>query len=175
MIITFCFLVLYTAVQPYCTPGLSKTQTCSLIAQFISLYAGMCLVIDSYVQKDLVSAGQSDSATAQTSDVFGFLIVAVNLIICAWPVIMVVMSEEFSAQIDVLSKKLQKLLKLNQANGQDIAHLESNLNRPRINPAIGDAELQPLVETVLHNQCSLCLFFKPISIQTSNFPFQCNA
>jgi hypothetical protein len=131
----------------------------------------MCLVIESYVQKDLVSAGQSDGARAETSDAFAFLIVAVNLIICAWPVIMVVTSEEFSAKIEILSNKLQKLLKMNHAKENDIAHIESNSNRPGINPVIEDAELQPPVETVLHNHLRLVYpDFKQIPISEERLP-----
>ena len=110
MIITFGFLVLYTAVQPYCTPGLSKTQACSLIAQFISLFAGLCLVVESYVQRDLISAGEGDS-TNQSTEAFGVLIIGFNLLITIWPIINVLVSGEFAENADNIYNKLKEVLK----------------------------------------------------------------
>jgi hypothetical protein len=113
MIITFGFLVLYTAVQPYCTPGLSKTQACSLIAQFISLFSGLCLVLESYVLQDLISAGENDS-TKQSIEIFGVLILVFNLLVLTWPVINVLMSAEFAEKVDRLFKKIKAILKNKQ-------------------------------------------------------------
>jgi hypothetical protein len=109
MIITFCFLVLYTAVQPFCTPSLSKTQACCLISQFFSLFSGICLIVNSYIEKDLMNAGVPDS-TVQSSGVFRSLIVVVNLIICAWPVVLVIISGEFAKKWDVFSAKFKSLM-----------------------------------------------------------------
>jgi hypothetical protein len=113
MIITFCFLVLYNSVQPYCTPGLSKTQACTLISQFISLFSASCLVVTSYVQKDLISAGEAD-ATNQTTEIFGGLIIGANLLVAIWPVINVLMSAEFIAKMDLGLKAIRASINFNQ-------------------------------------------------------------
>jgi hypothetical protein len=110
MIITFCFLVLYTAVQPYCTPGLSKTQACALIAQFISLFSGMCLVVEFYVQKDLINAGETDD-TNQLSEFFGSLIIGINLFMASWPMIMVFMSGQFAEVVEKISERFKAFQK----------------------------------------------------------------
>jgi hypothetical protein len=99
MLITFFFLILYTALQPYCTASLSKTQACSLIAQFITLFSGLCLVVQSFIKKELKRAGQADT-TDQSSVAFSILIFGMNLIITAWPVILVVTSGEFAEKIN---------------------------------------------------------------------------
>jgi hypothetical protein len=99
MLITFFFLILYTALQPYCTASLSKTQACSLIAQFITLFSGLCLVVESFIKKELKRAGQADT-TDQSSVAFTILIFGMNLIITAWPVILVVTSGEFAEKFN---------------------------------------------------------------------------
>jgi hypothetical protein len=111
MIITFSFLVLYTVFQPFCTPGLSKTMSFTLIAQFISLYAGICLVVEAYKQKDLINAGQDDT-TSPVSGVFGTLIVGINLALFLWPFIMVLASGEFAEKFELVSKQIQTFLKI---------------------------------------------------------------
>ncbi len=95
MIITFCFLVLYTSVQPYCTPSLSKAQACCLISQFFGLFSGICLEMNSYVQYNLGHSGQKDT-TGQSSAVYEVLIIGVNIIVCICPMALAFMSEEFS-------------------------------------------------------------------------------
>jgi hypothetical protein len=110
MIITFCFLVLYTAVQPYCTPGLSKIQACALIAQFISLFCGLCLVVDSYVQKDLISAGEVNT-TNQSSEIFGKSIIMANIVVMVWPFFNVMISAKFSETTDQYFKKVKAIFK----------------------------------------------------------------
>ena len=109
MIITFFFLVLYTALQPYCTSGLSKTQACALIAQFISLYSGICLIIDSYIRKDQTDAGVSDT-TSQFSSVLEILILGSNLVMLVWPGVMFLLSGEFAEKYEILTAKVKSLL-----------------------------------------------------------------
>jgi hypothetical protein len=125
MIITFGFLVLYTAVQPYCTPGLSKTQACALISQFISLFSGLCLVIESYIQRDLINAGEVDT-TNQSIEIFGALIISFNLLIAAWPIVNVLISAEFAENADHLCKKLKGLFKQNKTAYVGIDHRENH-------------------------------------------------
>jgi hypothetical protein len=109
MIITFFFLILNTAFQPYCTPNLSKTQACVLIAQFISLFSGSCLIVESYIQKERIRAGQPIT-TNQNSSVFEVLIVGINLIVCAWPWTLIFMSGEFTEKFEAFSAKLKSTL-----------------------------------------------------------------
>jgi hypothetical protein len=104
ILITFCFLIFYTALQPYCTANLSKTQTCSLIAQFITLFSGLCLVVESYIKKELKRAGQVDT-TDQSSAIFGTLILGINLIISAWPLILISMSGGFVGRLSTIKSK----------------------------------------------------------------------
>jgi hypothetical protein len=117
MIITFSFLVLYTVCQPFCTPGLSNAMSCSLIAQFLSLYAGICLIIESYVQKDLINAGQDDT-TSPASTIFEALIVGINLALFVWPLIMFLLSGNFAKMLEEASKPIQAFLKVKEPNEQ---------------------------------------------------------
>jgi hypothetical protein len=125
MIITFTFLVLYTAVQPYCTPGLSKTQACSLIAQFVTLFAGMCLVVEFYIQKDLISAGEVD-ITNQSSEVFGSFIIGINLLVASWPTIMLLMSDDFEFYLGIISRLLKNFFHNAQPSTH---HLEKQVTK----------------------------------------------
>jgi hypothetical protein len=109
MIITFCFLILYNTVQPYCTPSLSQSQACCLISQFFSLFSGLCLVVNSYIRKDLNQTGQTDT-TSRDSAVFEALILGVNLIICVLPILLFVKSEEFSEIWIVFSTKFKSII-----------------------------------------------------------------
>ena len=127
MLITFSFLILYTALQPYCTPGLSKTQACALIAQFISLYSGICLIVESYEQKDEILAGQSDT-TGQATEVFGVLIMGINLVIMAWPSIMFFTSGEFSEKYEAILDKLKSITnKSNDTFNSDLVFVETQI------------------------------------------------
>jgi hypothetical protein len=117
MIITFSFLVLYTVCQPFCTPGLSNAMSCSLIAQFLSLYAGICLLIESYVQKDLINAGQDDT-TSPASAIFEALIVGINLALFVWPLIMFLLSGKFAKMLEEASKPIQAFLKVKEPDEQ---------------------------------------------------------
>ena len=130
MIITFGFLVLYTAIQPYCTSGLSKTQTCTLISQFISLFSASCLVVTSYVQKDLISAGEAD-ATSQTAELFGGLIIGANLLVAVLPAIIVLMSAEFAEKWDIGLKQVRAFMKKDNQSASDSNGAETlNLDSP---------------------------------------------
>jgi hypothetical protein len=118
MIITFSFLVLYTLCEPFCTPGLSNAMLCSLIAQFLSLYSGICLVVESYIQKDLINAGQDDT-TSQASSIFEVLIVGINLAMRVWPFIMFLVSGAFEGKLEVVLKPIQAFLKVKEPNDSE--------------------------------------------------------
>lgn len=109
MIITFCFLILYTAVQPYCTPSLSDTQACCMISHFFILFSGLCLVVNSYIRKDLSDAGQVDD-TGPSSAVFEVLIIGSNLIMCVWPMLLGFKSGDLSEKWKVLSTKFKSII-----------------------------------------------------------------
>ena len=127
MLITFSFLILYTALQPYCTPGLSKTQACALIAQFISLFSGICLIVESYEQKDEISAGQGDT-TGQATEIFGVLIMGINLVIMAWPSIMFFTSGEFSEKYEAILDKLKSIThKSNDSFNSDLVFVDTQI------------------------------------------------
>jgi hypothetical protein len=45
MLFTFVFLGLNTVLQPFCTLPLSRLQSCSLLAQIITLFGGLMLIL----------------------------------------------------------------------------------------------------------------------------------
>jgi hypothetical protein len=107
-----------------------------LISQFFSLFSGLCLVVNSYIRKDLSHAGQIDT-TGQSSAVFEALIIGGNLSICVLPIILFFNSEEFSEIWTVFSTKFKSIIGLQNSV---ISECESDELQNNSLLDIGDAQ-----------------------------------
>ncbi len=104
ILITFIFLSLITALRPYCTVGLSNLQSCALMAQFITLFGGILLIIDKYISEEAQNAGETTSQVQQK--LVAYAIYAANLSVMMWPVLQMAILGQFSETMEKLKKLL---------------------------------------------------------------------
>jgi hypothetical protein len=81
-LITFIFLLLHLACQPYCTQGLNSLQSFSLISQFLTLFCGILI---GYMQ-NMARTG-SDASEQEDARVFGSIIVTINCSTLVFPLL----------------------------------------------------------------------------------------
>ena len=86
LLITFLFLALTSACKPFCTEGLSRLHALTLVAQFISLYGGLVLIVEDYIKQQLAAANQSDNTNDKTAIIYA-LVYLCNGAVVAWPAI----------------------------------------------------------------------------------------
>ena len=86
MLITFVFLGLITKLKPYSADSLGSLQTCALFAEFITLFSGVLLIIDEYLEEENNNAGASNSDVDYQIKIVAALIFASNFLVMSWPV-----------------------------------------------------------------------------------------
>jgi hypothetical protein len=89
LLITFFFLGLNNTCRPYCTDGLSNVHSLSLVAQFITLFGGVVLVLHTYMRREAIQAGEKDSTSTENS-MIEFLIFFSNGTLLIWPAIQMI-------------------------------------------------------------------------------------
>jgi hypothetical protein len=104
ILITFVFLSLITALRPYCTVGLSNLQSCALMAQFITLFGGILMIIDNYLSEEAQSAGETTSQVQQ--NIVTYAIYAANLTVMMWPVLQLAIMGQLAETVVTLKKSL---------------------------------------------------------------------
>jgi hypothetical protein len=83
--ITFFFLALNAACKPFCTEGLSRLSALTLIAQFITLYGGLVLIVQEFVKRELFASNEEDNTSGTLSVIYGLVYIS-NAAVCGWPV-----------------------------------------------------------------------------------------
>eukprot|EP00291_Cryptomonas_curvata_P017050 CAMPEP_0172169214 /NCGR_PEP_ID=MMETSP1050-20130122/10581_1 /TAXON_ID=233186 /ORGANISM="Cryptomonas curvata, Strain CCAP979/52" /LENGTH=1462 /DNA_ID=CAMNT_0012840247 /DNA_START=2726 /DNA_END=7114 /DNA_ORIENTATION=+ len=91
VLITFCFLAMIASIKPYCTEGLSNLQSCTLISEFITLFAGIMLILDEKVLRESLDAGGQDDLAYQREIVGGLILIS-NFAVMSWPVLQVLLA-----------------------------------------------------------------------------------
>ena len=86
LIITFVFLAITSSCAPFCTAGLSNLHSLTLVAQFITLYGGLVLIVEDYILQALQAAGEADTTSSQTFIIY-WLVYICNLAVICWPII----------------------------------------------------------------------------------------
>jgi hypothetical protein len=84
LLITFIFLALNASCKPYCTVGLSHLHSLTLVAQFITLFGGLVIIVEDYIQQSLIAAGEIDTTTAKVS-IISYLVYLGNGAVLIWP------------------------------------------------------------------------------------------
>ena len=82
--ITFFFLALNAACKPFCTEGLSRLSALTLIAQFITLYGGVVLIVEDFVKKERIASNEEDNTAGTLSIIYGLVYIS-NAAVCGWP------------------------------------------------------------------------------------------
>jgi hypothetical protein len=90
LLITFIFLALTAACKPFCTEGLSRLHALTLVAQFITLYGGLVLIVEDYIKQQLAAANQSDGGSSKLVIIYG-LVYLCNGAVVGWPAIQLVL------------------------------------------------------------------------------------
>ena len=84
--ITFIFLMVNSGYSPYCTAGLNSLQTFSLVAQFLTLFVGiMIIVTQATMETDAEDGGDQGDATDKA--VIGLMITVLNGSTLVWPMV----------------------------------------------------------------------------------------
>lgn len=63
LLVTFVFLALNAAYKSFCTEGLSRLHSLTLVAQFITLYGGLVLIVEDYLSSPYHSVSGPIRAT----------------------------------------------------------------------------------------------------------------
>jgi hypothetical protein len=93
MLFTFIFLGLNTVLQPFCTLALSRLQSCTLLAQIISLFGGLMLILQKFIDDQARTAGIYGSDSLQPA-FFDGLIYLINGVVICWPALQIMLLGE---------------------------------------------------------------------------------
>lgn len=85
--ITFIFLLLNMTFQPFCTTSLNSLQSFSMVAQFLTLFAGILLAMTEKQEQEVAAATPS-SRTDRS--IVSFLIILINCTTLVFPVVRLV-------------------------------------------------------------------------------------
>ena len=108
LLITFFFLALTSACKPFCTEGLSRLHALTLIAQFISLFGGLVLIVEDYISAQLVAANENDNTSNTTSIIYA-LVYLCNGSVVGWPIIQLLLLKSPLEIVEIIRAKIKKL------------------------------------------------------------------
>jgi hypothetical protein len=91
--ITFFFLLLGLFLRPFCSSSLNNLNTGTLIAQFLTLFVGIMIVILDDMPAGTSEAGGDDRLDR---DIMSFMVFAVNVVALAWPLVHKVLSGQLT-------------------------------------------------------------------------------
>ncbi len=84
LLITFVFLALNSTCKPFCTVGLSHLHSLTMVAQFITLFAGLVIIVEKYIRQTLIAAGEEDT-TVEKISIVTYLVYLLNGAVMVWP------------------------------------------------------------------------------------------
>jgi hypothetical protein len=84
LLITFVFLALNSSCKPFCTVGLSHLHSLTMVAQFITLFAGLVIIMENSIRQELIAAGEADT-TAEKVSFITYLVYLFNGAVVVWP------------------------------------------------------------------------------------------
>jgi hypothetical protein len=108
LLITFLFLALTSTCKPFCTEGLSRLHALTLVAQFISLFGGLVLIVEDYISSQLATSNESNNTSSQTSIIYA-LIYLCNGAVVGWPVIQFLLLKSPLEIVEMIQAKIKKL------------------------------------------------------------------
>ncbi len=117
LIISLLFMVAQIYLAPYCTSALNITQASALLANTLTLFVGLMLIIDYNMEVEAKRAGDAFDTVGRS--VISAIIVAVNLAVIAIPISAIAINHR---------KRIKKSLPCSskEANQQDQEDTESN-------------------------------------------------
>ena len=105
LVISLLFLATQMYVTPYGTTALNTVQSTSLLANILTLFVGLMLIIDSYLEEASIRSGSSYDLTGRS--VISVIILLVNIAVVVLPILVKMMNS------DALKTKISKLFSNN--------------------------------------------------------------
>jgi hypothetical protein len=106
LLITFLFLALTSTCKPFCTEGLSRLHSLTLVAQFISLFGGLVLIIEDYISAQLAVANESDNTSYKTSVIY-VLVYLCNGAVAGWPAIQLLLLKSPFEIVEIIQANIK--------------------------------------------------------------------
>jgi hypothetical protein len=119
LLITFFFLALTSTCKPFCTEGLSRLHALTLVAQFISLFGGLVLIVEEFISEQLAAANESDNTSIKTSIIHA-LVFLCNGAVVGWPIIQFLLLKSPLEIVEIIQAKIKNL-----TSGTDVASSEN--------------------------------------------------
>ena len=133
LLITFIFLCVTTASKPYCTEGLSNLNSLTMVAQFITLYGGLVLIVEDYIQQQLIAANQADSTGPQSIIIY-ILIYFCNGAVMAFPVIQKLLQKSPARYAEDILHTIKKHLSPNKHHEVEVLDNEEEKHSETSHP-----------------------------------------
>ena len=97
-LITFFFFILTAVYRPFCTDDLNNLQLSSLLVQALTLFAGILLSIEEFVDREARLSGTSDREPQNRRHriLIEFFVFIINLFTLGWPLLHLAWSGGFS-------------------------------------------------------------------------------
>jgi hypothetical protein len=127
--ITFFFLALNAACKPFCTEGLSRLSALTLIAQFITLYGGVVLIVEDFIRKERSASNEEDNTSNIISAIYGLVYIS-NAAVCVWPAIQVLLAFDYVQYVQSAMKRFSSRTETQQDNEKN------DLNPPAEPPCL---------------------------------------
>ena len=108
LLITFFFLALTSACKPFCTEGLSRLHALTLVAQLVSLYSGLVLIVEDNISVQFSAANESDNTSGKTSILYA-LIYLFNGAVVGWPAIQFLLLNSPLEIVEIIRAKIKML------------------------------------------------------------------
>jgi hypothetical protein len=99
LLITFVFLALNSTCKPFCAVGLSHLHSLTMVAQFITLFAGLVIIVENYIHDALIAAGEADT-TAEKVSFITYLVYLFNGAVVVWPALDGFMQADLSETLE---------------------------------------------------------------------------
>ncbi len=155
-------MVFQINLSPYCTVALNTTQSSALLANTLTLFVGLMLIIDFNMEAEAKRAGDESYNNSIGRSVVSVLIVIVNIAVLAIPTSVAVLQSDIKNKIlkFCLVRKGKKEESEDQESNQESEDQESNHS---------DSELPVVVDTLSQPAFSSgqALFLLPIRLGVS--------
>ena len=122
------FLALNAACKPFCTEGLSRLNALTLTTQFVTLYGGIVLIVEDFIQKERSASNEPDNTSRIVSAIYGVVYIS-NAAVCAWPVVQIFLVFDSVQFVQSAMKRFSTRTETKQENetitNQNTLHLDS--------------------------------------------------
>jgi hypothetical protein len=144
-LITFFFFMLTAVYRPFCTEDLNNLQLSSLLVQALTLFAGILLSIEGFIDREAKLSGTEDREPQSRRHriLIEFFVFIINLFTLGWPLLHLawtgVFSQLFQRTMQVFTY-LQSLCKHEEASQGVCLHGAAVVDSPKLTVQNAEAE-----------------------------------